>query len=446
MIDWTPCLLEAKDGDRLAAFEGSFSVLEDRSSSVGRRLRLRVVRIPAREPSMAPPVVFLCGGPGDSAIRWPSHGPFLRAFRLISARCDLVLLDQRGCGLSEPDLRTDGPSLDGDALGSEEAFRTAVLDHVRSCALRFRETGVDLAATTVVASAADVADLAEHLGGRVSLLGYSYGTHLAQFACRLYEDRIERVVLCGFEGPDQTLKLPSNLDAQLSKLDALASPAGYALRSDLLRCLNRSESESFVLGDGRIVGAFTLRQMVSSFLGLSNRFARLPAVLRELAEGGTSSLERALSVYARGWSRPLTFYLKDAASGVSSARRERIVQEGSAFEVLGDAVNFPFPEVGDAAGAGDIGDAMRQPLTSELPFLILTGSLDGFTPTVNATESLGTLPNATHREIAFAAHNDLLSCPEANAAIEAFLSNGSRPAEATEFCVPSPWSDGSVSE
>lgn len=437
MIGWTPCLLTAKDGDTLPAFEGSFDVPE----GGGRTLRLRVVRVPAREPCGAAPVVFLCGGPGESAIGWARHGPFLRTFRLLSSRTDLVLLDQRGCGLSEPDLRTEGPDLGGDALASEASFRGAVLDHVRAAAFRFRSEGGDPASYTVLRSAGDVAALADALGAsRVSLIGHSYGTHLAQFVCRAHAERVERVVLCGFEGPDQTYKLPSNLDAQLSKLDLLARRSGFALRRDLEQCLDRSFSEPFLLSDGSRVGAFALRQLVSSFIGLSNRFVQLPAMLRELADGGTAGLERARSVYARGWAKPLTFYLKDAASGVSPARRERIEAEAWAFPTLSDTVNFPFPEVGQEVGAGDIGDAARGSLVSDLPFLIFTGGLDGFTPTANATESLGTLPNATHREIAFAAHNDLLSSPEANVAIEAFLAEGKPPADSVEFAVPAPWS------
>lgn len=437
MIAWSPYPLTAKDGDRLEAFEGALRV----PNGHGRNLTLRVVRVPAREPCGAAPVVFLCGGPGDSAIGWARHGPFMRTFRLLSSRCDLVLLDQRGCGLSEPDLRTGGPDLGGDVLASEAAFRRAVLDHVRSSALRFGESDVDLAGITVQRSAADVAALADALGAaKVSLLGYSYGTHLAQFVSRQFEDRVERVVLCGFEGPDQTFKLPSNLDAQLARLDLLANGAGFAFRRDLERCLDRSPSEPFMLSDGRRIGAFALRQMVSSFIGLSNRFTQLPAMVRDLAAGDTTGLERAVAVYVRSWARPLTFYLKDAASGASPARRDRIAAEARAFPALSDAVNFPFPEVGEAAGAGDIGDEARRSLGSDLPMFVLTGSLDGFTPTTNATESLGTLPKATHREITFAAHNDLLSSPEANDAIEEFLASGGRPAPESVYALAPPWS------
>src|SRR5262249_9777693 len=87
-----------------------------------------------------------------------------------------------------------------------------------------RSRGVDLAGYTSVESAADLDELRAALGfERVSLLGFSYGTHLACAYLRRYGDRVENAVLLGVEGPDQTQKLPWVMDTQMRKLGLLVA-------------------------------------------------------------------------------------------------------------------------------------------------------------------------------------------------------------------------------
>ncbi len=389
----------------------------DHDASGEGTLALRFIRLRSPFPERTP-IVFLAGGPGDSGIGWLRHAPFREVFERVARSRDLILLDQRGCGDSEEDTRCPPPDFREGWL-QEEAAAFAMLTDQAERALSARPSLIP-SRYTPWQSARDLAYLADALGApQIDLWGYSYGTHLAQTALKAIPERVERVALCGFEGPDQTLKLPSRIQAQLERLDALAARQGAC--PNLLERMARAHARleqipvTVRLTDGAPTpaGLFGLRWIVSSWVGVSNRFVHIPALYRALEEGDLSRLERA----AQGFAKMLTqrnavFYLKDSASGATAARLQRIEEEKGDC-LLGNAVNFPFPAIREAWRQRDAGDTFRAPLSAPHPLFILTGSLDGFTPTENALESLSTLPNAVHRQIAGAAHNDLILCPAA---------------------------------
>lgn len=78
---------------------GAWRVWENREARRGRQIDLRVVVLPAKAARPAPdPVFVLAGGPGQSAVEQAAAfaGSALRQQR------DLVLVDQRGTGGSNP--------------------------------------------------------------------------------------------------------------------------------------------------------------------------------------------------------------------------------------------------------------------------------------------------------------------------------------------------------
>jgi hypothetical protein len=112
----------------------------------------------------------------------------------------------------------------------------------------------------------------------------------------------------------------------------------------------------------------------------------------------------------------------DCASGISSARRQRIVEEAKGT-LLGDAINAPFPEICAGLGVPDAGDAFRTPLASNVPALLISGTLDGRTRPRQADELRLTMPNAEHLVIEGAGHSDplFLATPKIVEAMKAFL-------------------------
>jgi pimeloyl-ACP methyl ester carboxylesterase len=92
-----------------------------------------------------------------------------------------------------------------------------------ACRDHWQAEGVDLAAYNTVENAADLNDLRLALGyGKVTLVGGSYGSHLALQVLRQYPRAVERIVLYGVEGPDHTWDDPAGVLATLGRIAAAA--------------------------------------------------------------------------------------------------------------------------------------------------------------------------------------------------------------------------------
>ena len=164
--------------------------------------------------------------PGRRARRLRDRDRARRRFPLFMAMrevADVIALDQRGTGLSEPRLvcpeTLDYPL---DRPGHREEMLHLMTGKARSCAESFRSQGVDLSAYNTSESADDLESLRVALGApKISLWSISYGTHLALAALRRHEKGIDRVILAGVEGPDHTAKLPGNIQKALETVNEL---------------------------------------------------------------------------------------------------------------------------------------------------------------------------------------------------------------------------------
>jgi len=186
---------------------GYLVVPENRSQPGGREIRLAVAIF--KSPSANPrpdPVIDLEGGPGASALM--GWGPYITKANVgaIVGDHDLVLLDQRGTGYSQPSLacpemtQSSGPT-PKTPLTPKQAQALA-LRAVQRCHDRLVRAGVDLNAYTTLEDAADVADLRTALGyGEVDLYGGSYGSRLALEVVRSFPTGIRSVVLDSVDPP-----------------------------------------------------------------------------------------------------------------------------------------------------------------------------------------------------------------------------------------------------
>ncbi|MCK9488821.1 MAG: alpha/beta hydrolase [Xanthomonadales bacterium] len=403
-----------------------------RDRADGPRLKLRVVRLPATGgDASAAPVVYLAGGPGGSGVG-TARGPHWPVFDQVRRETDVLLFDQRGTGLSEPppacphSARFD----DGRPLQREVAL-AALSDTAARCIAHWRDEGVDLAAYTSAESAADLDDLRRALGvPKISLWGMSYGSHLALASLRLHAAGIERVVLIGVEGPDHTLKLPLAADTLLADLSVFAREQGFDDLTDMTgRVLARLRQEP---GQGRslmhrgrevTLGAFDAQLAIAAALGRRSTQQMLPLSLRT-ADQGDYDLLATLVLAVRdqlGQFRAMPLAM-ELASGHSPHRRA-LAQAQAHDSLFGDALNFPFPMIGDGLGLIDLGEAFRAPLHSDVPALLVSGTLDGRTPPANAQALLPGFSAAAHLRVANASHDHelWLGNPDIAAHIAGFL-------------------------
>lgn len=422
-------------GRRETVETGRLTVPERHAKPHGRTLTLGFVRLRTTAASPRAPIVYLDGGPGGSGVSALDIPYMASLFSKLRGVSDVILLSQRGTGISVPRLNcAGGGPLPDDALVSLERMESLLFPRYRACADRFRATGHDLAAYNTEESADDLNGLRQALGAdRLSLLGFSYGTHLGLSAIRRHGKSLERVVLAGVEGPDETLKLPRVQDEQLDRIAAIAraDPAAGPGMPDLAGALRsllakvRQTPIAVEIGAARrrvLVGDAGILYILERDLGDTNDTPWIPAFVYDTLAGDytllKSMVERRLPQIEGGTG--LMSLAMDCASGATAGRLARIRAEEPA-SIFGRAANAPFPEVCDAVGIPPLGDAFRAPVVSALPVLLVSGTLDARTPPAQAEGHRRGLSRSTHLIVANAGHESTLPVPEVQQAIVEFL-------------------------
>ena len=189
----TPCELSAAGGRLTAeALCGTLFVPENPNLSMGegRTLELAYAVLPARNGKGLPdPVFFLAGGPGQAAR---DMAPILRrALRDIHRNRDLIFLDQRGTGESNPlDCAFDENE---DALINPDPSLAAT--QLKAC---LEDWDADVRFYTTTDAVRDIDALRAHLGfEQINLIGGSYGTRVGQVYLKNYPERVRTALLDG---------------------------------------------------------------------------------------------------------------------------------------------------------------------------------------------------------------------------------------------------------
>jgi len=338
---------------------------------------------------------------------------------------DLIFLEQRGTSKSNPNLKCDEEvnyPLDK-PLELGELLRL-YRESSGQCANRWRERGVDLTGYNTNESADDIEALRKSLGvEKLNLFGGSYGTHLALATVRRHETGINRVIIAGVEGPDHTYKLPSNLEKYLEQLGRIYrdDPVVGQVLPDLIgsmkKLLERLEKqpvtvEATLPGKSQkvkvTVGKVDLLFLLSTLGDSVDSIRAFPATAYAMSKSDFTPLAQFSLSIRRTKIESAMSYMMDCASGVSKERWARILDEEKGT-LIGRLVDFPFPEICEQWGAPDLGPVFRSPIKSEVPLLLISGTLDGRTPVSNAEEIQRGFPNSTAVIVEGAGHDSLLT-------------------------------------
>ena len=422
------------DGGEYRGEVGRLRVPENRAKSDSREIELAFARLKSTAAAPKATVIYLAGGPGDSATDLVGGA----GWETLLAVADLVLLDQRGIGRSRPSLvfTPETVTPEGLFLDPETSLEISVA-MAEEAAAHFRKEGVDLAGYTTVESARDVDALCAALGlERVFLMGHSYGTHLALEIVRSFPARVEGLILAGTAGSNDMHKLPSELDAHWHKLSALvaADPALGPAIPDLDGLLRktlaklRAEPMSVTVTDRATrqpievpFGPAGLQLLLLRDMGDVDDIPVLPRLVHEIERGDTSTLSWFVQKrYDQVCSVSLMMLAMRGASGATKDRWERIERE-AASSPFGKARVMPPPEVSRALGTPDLGDPFRAPVRSPVRALFLSGTLDGNTPPEQAEAVRAGFANSAHVIVENGGHEDVLRMPEIRTLIARFL-------------------------
>src|SRR5690242_13503656 len=193
-----------KAPDKISTRCYHLSVPESRAgrSNVTLELPVVVISVPAMH-KRDDPVVYLAGGPGDGAWLDTDRIDFWWEFVADNAwlnERDLVLVDQRGTGLTQP--RMDCPEQEAVQVSSlsfgldRQAARGAWMKAAADCRARVEKEGHDPLSYTSRDSATDLHDLMDALKlQQWNVYGLSYGTRLALTYARDYPHDVRSLIL-----------------------------------------------------------------------------------------------------------------------------------------------------------------------------------------------------------------------------------------------------------
>jgi pimeloyl-ACP methyl ester carboxylesterase len=203
-----PCQIHDLAGIAVYSAECTdLAVPENPANPGGRQIKLRVARVPAINRRKDPdPLFLLAGGPGMAATTL--YGNAAGAFARIHRNRDIILVDQRGTGSSNP-LTCEM---------DDEKLLTASDDELSSLTQRCLQSlssRADVAYYTTSIAVQDLERVRKALGyQRINLYGGSYGTRVAEHYMRKFPQQTRAVILDGIIAPEQVLGPDTAIDAE----------------------------------------------------------------------------------------------------------------------------------------------------------------------------------------------------------------------------------------
>lgn len=427
-----PCTADQGPTD---AYCGTYRVYEDRDAKQGRQLDLRIVVLPALETNAKPdPVFFLAGGPGQGAAEMAAG--IKELLRRVQTARDIVLVDQRGTGKSHP--LTCEPSTD--RLADLDAPDEVGLARLRTCM-----TGYDADLTKYITPLAmdDLDEVRAFLGyEQINVVGGSYGTRAGLVYLRQHGDRVRTIVLDGVAPTDMRLPMFFARDAQraLDKLLAnceadTACRAAYPNLGRRVRALferleaapprvslthpRTGESGELVFRAAHaasVLHGALYSPLVSSLVPAlieraeRNDFQGLLALgMMNEALASNIAVGLQLSVLCSEDDRFITSQDLEAATAGSVFARHLLSWRVHACAMWPKAQLPP---------------GYREPVSSDVPALILSGELDPVTPPEWGAQAATHLSRSTH-VVATGTGHGVLSTGCGQRLVRAFIESGS---------------------
>jgi pimeloyl-ACP methyl ester carboxylesterase len=396
------------------AFCGQYNVFEDRSAKAGRRIALKIVVAPAlrRDPQPDPLFIFE-GGPGGGAATLAKYRlPFFRRFQLAR---DIVFIDQRGTGESNP-LNCEPDDRDEENLSRVDEYR---VERLRIClaALKADERLYNTALATD-----DVDDVRRYLGyGAINLWGGSYGTRTALVYLKRHEEAVRSVVLDGVAPTDMRLPLLMARDGQRALDLMIEDCAKDSSCSAQFPHLKESVTTLFAnAAAGRRISVVhprtgkavevTISQRLVAFIVFNALYSPtiaslLPRVITDAAQGNYQGLLALAFVQEmpKGAMSEGLFLSVVCSEDMPRISAEEIAREAKG-RFLGTAFFDTRMKPCEFWPKGTVAEDFYRPVVSSKPVLILSGADDPVTPPSWGESVARSLKNSKHVVVPGAGH------------------------------------------
>jgi len=395
---------------------GSLEVFEDRAKRSGRKIKLKIVVFPATSKNKEPdPLFYIPGGPGSSATE---DAPFVaQDFARVRERRDLVFVDQRGTGGSNPLNCTfydpdDAQSFLGHWNPPEQ---------VREC-LRQLQPKADLRLYVTSIAMDDLDDVRAALGyKKINISGGSYGTRATLNYVKRHGKNVRSIILQGVapsnqfmprDFPEHTQRALEGVIAEcLAETDCRAVfPNARSDAQTVLDRLKKGPIEVEVKYNERLARVRLSRDLageaVRYMLYQGGSASRVPLVLNLAANGNFVPLAEAALLYRRAivssGSNGLYLSVTCAEDLPWADNVTRVQADDATF--LGDYRLRQQKEACSFWPRGELTADYAEPTRSNVPALIFTGQWDPVTPPVYGETAAKYLPNGLHITVPSAGH------------------------------------------
>ena len=447
-----PCPVSVGQHERVSC--GWLVVPERRARPMRREVRLAVAVIHPPAPlANADPLLYVTGGPGFASLL--VNVPRFLAEPLVTDR-DVVLVDLRGTGASLPSLAC--PEVDEGALlaapSRDVTARRRNVREITACRARLRREGVDLRAYDYAEMAADLDDLRRGLGiDSWSVYGISNGGRLALELVRRYPAGVRSLVLDAALAPQGNVfleLLPHARRAFDAFFGACAADPGCAaahpdLGARFAALVERLRDDPVVVtvldgGTGAprtvVIDDAVALQALHGGLYDSGLIPFIPALIEGLSAG--SGLDVLAGPILEGADPPPAEF--SLGQQLSDSCREEVAffppgavrRQARRFPDLAPLIETTDIEARCRAWrAGRARAIVDRPVRSDIPTLLLVGSLDPIHPRDSSEAIASHLSRARLFECPGLGHGTVLAhrCPRD--LMRAFLTDPERELDAT---------------
>jgi pimeloyl-ACP methyl ester carboxylesterase len=413
---------------------GYVIVPADHNASGGNTMHLGVVKFLAEsENPQFDPLFVAQGGPGASAIYVTPFATEDPWFEQTRTDRDIIFFDQRGTLFSNPTLTCDGYGearrkalVDGQF---REKSADLVAEAISACTAEISAAGWDLSNFDSLQNAADVNAIRAALGyDQINYYGISYGTILGQHLLRDYPEMLRSVTLDGVAplavnwGKDEGLRKQAALDTLIAACAANETcsqqyPAMAETLPELYQALEAepatvtiydlSDDELDLPLDGDMLATIVVDKMYNT-----NNYPLLFGALQNAADS------RDYGYFANNIDASL------GSSSVAMLMHFAVVcAEDADFEPEEVGLNRVSPmiqgyssidtsqylAVCEELGVDLLDDFVDEPIESDQPILLLSGTFDPATPPSELSMILPGLSNAHSFTLPNGAHGQLLS-------------------------------------
>lgn len=414
-VELKPCKPQNIQGDAKC---GTLEVFENRATKKGRKIKINILVLPATGPQREPDALFyFAGGPGSAATE--DAAGMAQILANVRQRRDLVFVDQRGTGQSNP--------LNCELFNSADPQSYfgffLPLEDVRKCRAQL-EPKADLTLYTTNIAMDDLDDVRAALGyEQINLYGGSYGTRAALVYLRRHPKHVRTVILHGVAPTDQFMprNFPQDAERALQgvlsecEADEACSKAFPQVKQDAQRVLEqllqspakaevqlRQSKDKVTLKLNRDLAAEAIRYMLYS----PNGARRVPLYLHLAAEGNYAPLAQAAFSFRQNLVATGSngMYLSvTCAEDLPFVKAEEAKQIG-ANTFLGSYRYDQQSAACELWPRATIDSKYTEPVRSDKPVLILTGEWDPVTPPSQGDAVAKTLLNSLHIVVNDGAH------------------------------------------